>query len=284
MTSFLEQSPLPSHPDDASASRGDPVAAVRENRGDPVAAVRENRGGGEAAAETEESSSTFSSWSNFSQVQWIRMFHTFLSFQIAVLLIHRFMRCSASFRITFLLFISTLLLFGIFVILASIVLVGLRLSRALMFVSQEAINTNQASVLMVPLSQTLFGDDDQALARILQDSFGMTQSSSSSQPRDPPNTERLQQLFQVWTSSVISVSPPFNGNGNCMICLQSLTQDPVNDSLTGNVRMNCSCQTTFHKKCLMEWLHFNERVSEQTPSLYLTTCPACRHVFTRPVQ
>jgi hypothetical protein len=93
----------------------------------------------------------------------------------------------------------------------------------------------------------------------------------------PPTTEELAHLEARWktvmtdqeVAETLAPEP-------CLICSNPYSHEYP--SQKGCVVLDC-CPTLFHKKCVLEWFHFNGHPDQTDTDKSLVSCPSCRHVF-----
>lgn len=109
--------------------------------------------------------------------------------------------------------------------------------------------------------------------------FVMQQSMDNTQEREtlPPTTENLESLETKWKTVMMErVVPEETKNETCLICSNPYHHDYP--SHRGCIVLGC-CTALFHKKCVLEWFHFNEKQDQSQPEKSIVSCPSCRHVF-----
>lgn len=92
---------------------------------------------------------------------------------------------------------------------------------------------------------------------------------SENDDRPPPDNNQIMNIELTW-GSIFKTPESFPPEEKCIICLQLL--DPLNV-----VALSCDCPTFFHKKCVLEWFHFNQKENEHQQKT--VSCPSCRHLF-----
>jgi hypothetical protein len=129
------------------------------------------------------------------------------------------------------------------------------------------------SVIFFPLiSEEDEGDFIQAITR---ESFEETQE----QPIQSPTAVHLQELETKWNAIWKDITlPDDKKEETCIICANPYTHQYP--SHQGCVELTCSCATFFHKKCVLEWFHFNQKQDQNDENKSIVSCPSCRHVFT----
>lgn len=118
------------------------------------------------------------------------------------------------------------------------------------------------------------GDGDDEIMELI-----MTESMNTPQPsRNPPTTDRLLKINLDWGESIniMTEMTDEEKKEKCLICLQAVENDTTN--IHGVVNLACMCHTVFHKKCILEWFHFNEKDIDGS---FQVSCPSCRFVFTK---
>lgn len=98
------------------------------------------------------------------------------------------------------------------------------------------------------------------------------------QNTQPPTTEHLSGLESKWKTVWKEIKvPDEKKEEQCLICSNPYTHEfPYHK---GCIELTCSCATLFHKKCVLEWFHFNERQDQTDETKTVVSCPSCRHVF-----
>ena len=129
------------------------------------------------------------------------------------------------------------------------------------------------SVIFFPLISE--EDENDFLQTITQQSF----EENLEQPTQPPTTDRLQELETKWNSIWKDTPPPDDKKDDpCLICANPYTHQYP--SHQGCIELTCACATLFHKKCVLEWFHFNQKQDQNDETQSIVSCPSCRHVFT----
>lgn len=129
------------------------------------------------------------------------------------------------------------------------------------------------SVIFFPLISE--EDENDFIETITQQSFEENQEQNT----QPPTTDRLQELETKWNSIWKDTAPPDDKKEDpCLICANPYTHQYP--SHQGCVELTCSCTTLFHKKCVLEWFHFNQKQDQNDETKLIVSCPSCRHVFT----
>lgn len=128
------------------------------------------------------------------------------------------------------------------------------------------------SVIFFPLVSE--GHEEEFIELISQQSL----DESQEQPTQPPTTDNLQELESKWKPIYKEVQVPENKKQEmCLICANLYTHEyPAHK---GCVELVCSCATLFHKKCVLEWFHFNQKIDQDDETKMIVSCPSCRHVF-----
>jgi len=133
------------------------------------------------------------------------------------------------------------------------------------------------NLLMFPMMiDEVYYDEDSMFVAATNESM---RASPSSPTRSPPTLDRLMAMELKWgfCSLPIVATTSAEKEEKCLICLQDMTHSYA--TFQGIISLSCHCNTLFHKKCILEWFHFNEKEASDTePSL--VTCPSCRHAFT----
>jgi hypothetical protein len=141
--------------------------------------------------------------------------------------------------------------------------------------SREVLEGNAwiQSLLLFPLTDALH--DDQDYEDIM--AMAMQESMSNDQPsRSPPTLDKLLATELKW-GFCMSTKENIQPTNECIICAHELSHTYPN--FGGCVKLSCPCNDVFHKKCVLEWFHFNETDGTDTEPARVT-CPSCRHAFT----
>lgn len=129
------------------------------------------------------------------------------------------------------------------------------------------------SVIFFPLISE--EDENDFIQTIAHQSF----EENLEQSTQPPTTDRLQELETKWNSIWKDTSPPDDKKDDpCLICANPYTHQYP--SHQGCIELTCACATLFHKKCVLEWFHFNQKQDQNDDTQSIVSCPSCRHVFT----
>jgi len=120
-------------------------------------------------------------------------------------------------------------------------------------------------------------DEEEFVRLISQQSFETDNQEQNN--TQPPTTERLEELEtrweKIWKEAHI---PEEKKEEICLICANVYPHEYP--SHKGCVELVCSCATIFHKKCVLEWFHFNQKEDQNDETRSIVSCPSCRHVFT----
>lgn len=146
-------------------------------------------------------------------------------------------------------------------------------------IHEDALNTLDEdyswvlSVIFFPLLSE--GDEGDFIQAVALHSFDEDEQTTT----QPPTTDRLCELETKWNTIWKDSPPPDEKKEDpCLICAHPYShQYPTHQ---GCVELTCSCATLFHKKCVLEWFHFNEKPDQNDESKSIVSCPSCRHVFT----
>lgn len=138
----------------------------------------------------------------------------------------------------------------------------------------ENISDDQSwiySVIFFPLMGEESEED--IIQFISQNSF----ENSQEQHTQPPTTENLDTLATRWSNVIKNtVVSTEMGEELCLICANPYHHEyPTHKGCVG---LGC-CPAIFHKKCVLEWFHFNEKQDQSNPDKTLVSCPSCRHLF-----
>ena len=127
------------------------------------------------------------------------------------------------------------------------------------------------SVIFFPLATE---EDEEDFIRMISEQSLQNDNQNNTQP---PTTENLDGLEEKWSSIWKEVDvPDEKKEEQCLICANPYTHEYP--SHKGCIELACSCATMFHKKCVLEWFHFNQR--QNNIDRTIVSCPSCRHVFT----
>ena len=139
----------------------------------------------------------------------------------------------------------------------------------------DALDTEYSwvfSVIFFPLTSEQ--DEDEFVELISQQSL----SDSQEQPTQPPTTERLNELETKWHDIWKDIDVPDDKKEEtCLVCANTYIYEYP--SHKGCITLTCSCATLFHKKCVLEWFHFNQKPDQNDDTKTIVSCPSCRHVF-----
>lgn len=125
------------------------------------------------------------------------------------------------------------------------------------------------SLMLFPL----MGDENDLIQAVLHESANTEQPSRSS-----PTSDKIIKIDLKWgfcMKLVTLTSSELTDDNKCLICANALTH--TFPDFQGCVRLECNCNTIFHRKCILEWFHFNENEDDNRS---IVTCPSCRHAFT----
>lgn len=142
---------------------------------------------------------------------------------------------------------------------------------------QEEENSWVFSVMFFPLVTE--ADEEEFMALIQQQSFD--QGNEEQQNIQPPSTERLDSLENKWGFVMTSKEAPQpqteDNQELCIICSNEYVYNyPTH---RGCVELSCGCSVIFHKKCVLEWFHFNEKKNPDDDTKVNVSCPNCRKIF-----
>lgn len=127
-------------------------------------------------------------------------------------------------------------------------------------------------ILFFPFADSVLMVDEEDAVQMAMDASMQEESNR----RTPPTLDKLLGTDLKWGYCMTPVISP-DASQECLICSNKM--DHVFPNIAGCVRLSCTCGTIFHRKCVLEWFHFNETDATDTePSR--VTCPSCRHVFT----
>lgn len=126
------------------------------------------------------------------------------------------------------------------------------------------------SIIFFPLINE--ENEEDFLLYVSQQSFQQDQTERTVQT---PTTEHLDKMESSWKQTFEEMSS-VPDTETCLICSHFYTHSyPTHQ---GCVKVSC-CSTLLHKKCLLEWFHFNERSDQTDEEKKVISCPSCRHVF-----
>lgn len=137
-----------------------------------------------------------------------------------------------------------------------------------------SLDENQSwifSVIFFPLVSE--ENEDDFIQLVSQQSF-----ENEERTVQAPNTERLNEMETTWKTIWKEKSIPEEKKQDpCLICANAYSHDYP--SHQGCIELEC-CSILLHKKCVLEWFHFNEKQDQQDTSKKIVSCPSCRYVFT----
>lgn len=167
------------------------------------------------------------------------------------------------------LFLMFLMNFWIMMLIFSILSMYIKLFICVLH--QDLIGDNSLySIIFFPLISE--EDEEEFIRLVSQQSFEQEQEQTSTQP---PTDDRLNELEIKWNNVWTVVSTDLSME--CSICSHpQLFEHPTHK---GCVRLSC-CPSILHKKCVLEWFHFCEKIDQNDESKYIVSCPSCRHIFT----
>lgn len=161
--------------------------------------------------------------------------------------------------------------FGIMLIFFFLLSMYIKLFICMIHDDLLTLDENQSwilSVIFFPLVTEESEDD--FLQFVTQQSFEQEEPNTP-----PPTTERMDQLETKWKSIwKDEIIPEEKKQETCLICANLYTHEYP--SHQGCIGLGC-CSVLHHKKCVLEWFHFNEKQEEEK---WTVSCPSCRHVFT----
>jgi hypothetical protein len=129
------------------------------------------------------------------------------------------------------------------------------------------------SVIFFPLISE--EDEEEFVQLISQQSFETDEQDNTQPPTTEDLTEHETRWQKIWKDAQI---PNEKKEEACLICANLYSHEYP--SHKGCVELTCSCATLFHKKCVLEWFHFNQRQDQTDETKHIVSCPSCRHVFT----
>lgn len=140
----------------------------------------------------------------------------------------------------------------------------------------NSLDTENSWIFSVIFFPLVSEEDEEEFVQLLsQQSF---ETDNQEQNTQPPTTERLIELETKWKTIWKDVQiPDEKKDETCLICANSYTHEYP--SHKGCVELVCSCSTLFHKKCVLEWFHFNQKQDQNDETKSIVSCPSCRHVF-----
>lgn len=132
------------------------------------------------------------------------------------------------------------------------------------------------SILAFPFMMDLTLSEEELIDAVANESL---MSPPTAVVRTPPTLDKLLRVEIRWGIVLRTVSAErlVETEDKCLICLQDMRH--VFPMMPGVVMLMCSCETMYHKKCIIEWFYFNENEASGTEPA-LITCPSCRHAFT----
>jgi hypothetical protein len=203
----------------------------------------------------------------------LRVFLFLNGIMVGIAMINIFQSPGSHFRIYFWMFFFIILQFWTMTLLYFFISVSIRVS---LYIISSSINGDNPlelvqTIFAFPLRQD--GEEDIVFQMITNESLHDT-----SPRRVAPTMDRLLKMELDWGSHILSVdqSTYAQSEEKCLICLHDMNH--LFPRIPGVIQLSCACNTLFHKKCILEWFHFNAKESEQTDA-YQVTCPSCRHVF-----
>lgn len=136
-----------------------------------------------------------------------------------------------------------------------------------------SLDENQSwifSVIFFPLVSE--ENEDDFIQLVSQQSFENEERNVQA-----PNGERLNELETTWKTIWKELSIPEEKQQEpCLICANAYSHEYP--SHQGCIKLEC-CSILLHKKCVLEWFHFNEK-QEDDSSKKNVSCPSCRNLFT----
>ena len=182
---------------------------------------------------------------------------------------------SLHFRTHFWIFFILMVQFWMMVLIFFLLSVGLKvcLYVASGQTGEENIEWMQA-LMLFPLREE---GEEEIYQMMVQESM----HTSAPPARNAPTMDKLLKMDLDWGSHVRPLLQLSDAQKEekCLICLQAMDHVMPTPSIQGVVHLTCTCNTLFHKKCILEWFHFNEK-DAQGEEPRQVTCPSCRHVFT----
>lgn len=108
----------------------------------------------------------------------------------------------------------------------------------------------------------------------------VSQQSFEEQERtvSQPTTEDLENVENKWKHVMKHVAEVVEEKKQepCLICANAYAFEfPC---FKGWVELEC-CPIVHHKKCVLEWFHFNQKQDENNE--WIVSCPSCRHLFSK---
>jgi hypothetical protein len=179
-----------------------------------------------------------------------------------------------TFRMNFWFFCILVMNFWIMMILFFLVSISIKFS-IVMSVDPSALDENMGwiqTMIVFPLMPS-YDDNDEVIRLVMEESINTPAPS-----RSAPASERLLKMEVKWGRAfrMYEDMSDEQKKEKCLICLQDM--EHVFPTMAGVSVLTCNCNTLFHKKCILEWFHFNEKdATEAEPST--VSCPSCRHLF-----
>lgn len=139
----------------------------------------------------------------------------------------------------------------------------------------EALQNNSwlQHIILFPFVENggIMVGDEEMMQMAMQESM-----NADANTRSPPTLDKLLSTDLKWGFCMNPIQDP-DLSLECLICSNKLEHTFPN--IAGCVKLSCTCGTSFHRKCVLEWFHFNEiEATDTEPSR--VTCPSCRHAFT----
>lgn len=178
-----------------------------------------------------------------------------------------------TFRSNFWFFCILLMNFWIMMIFFFLLSISIKFS-VVMSVDPSTLEENMGWIQTMIVFPLVPAYDDEILAMVMEESVNTPPPS-----RTTPAADRLLKMEVKWgdTFRMCEELSEEQKKEKCLICLQDM--DHIFPTMVGVSVLTCNCDTMFHKKCILEWFHFNEKdATSSDPST--VSCPSCRHVFT----
>lgn len=182
-----------------------------------------------------------------------------------------------TFRSNFWFFCILLMNFWIMMIFFLIASMSIKFS-VIMSIDPTTLEDNMGWIQTMIVFPIVPAYDDEVMEMVMEESINTPPPS-----RTTPATDRLLSMEVKWGDAfrMHEELSEEQKKEKCLICLQDM--DHVFPTATGVSVLTCNCDTMFHKKCILEWFHFNEKdATSSDPST--VSCPSCRHVFSENIR
>lgn len=201
------------------------------------------------------------------------IFRTFLfmnGIMIGVAVLNIIQSSSLHFRIYFWFFFYMMIQFWIMMLLFFFLSVSLKVCIHMISAQSGEENADWVRMLMIFPEER----EEELYQMMAHESLQTT----TTPVRNAPTMDKLLKMDLDWGSYIRPLEQLTDPQKDekCLICLQTMEQPTP--TIQGVVRLACACQTLFHKKCILEWFHFNAKDADDDGPGQVT-CPSCRHVF-----